>query len=135
METNTTVLIVDDDKDDIDFFRMAMQKIDPGAVCHVANDCEEALEKLRHEYEGAVLPDYIFLDLNMPRMDGRACLKELKKDAKLRNIPVIIYTTSSHARDRDETLKLGAAYFLTKPNALGKMRQGIAEAIGRAASG
>lgn len=135
MNAHPTVLIVDDDNDDIDFFRMAMEKIKPGAVCHVANDCEEALEKLRHEYEGAVLPDYIFLDLNMPRMDGRACLKELKRDAKLKKIPIIIYTTSSNQLERDETLKLGASYFLTKANSLREMREGIAEAIERVASG
>ncbi len=98
METDRKILIVDDDKDDIDLFCEAIGEIDPGAVCHIANACEEALEKLRSGADG--LPDLIFLDLNMPGMDGRACLGELKGDAKVRDIPVIIYTTSSHVRDR-----------------------------------
>jgi len=74
------------------------------------------------EYEVDVLPDYISLDLNMPRMDGRACLGEQKKDARLGEIPIIIYTTSSNVRDRVETLELGATYFLTKANSFNKMR-------------
>lgn len=135
METNPTVLIVDDDDDDIELFFMAMKKIDPDAVCHVANDCEEALEKLRREYDVDVLPDYIFLDLNMPRIDGKTCLAELKKDARLKEIPVIIYTTSAHHRDREETLKLGAAYFLTKASSFSKIQEGIAKAIKTVSSG
>lgn len=127
MQTDRKILIVDDDKDDIDLFCEAIGEIDPGAVCLVANACEEALEKLRSGADG--LPDLIFLDLNMPGMDGRACLRELKRDAKVRDIPVIIYTTSSHVRDRVETLNLGAAYYLTKANSFNKMRVGIAEAI------
>ena len=58
----------------------------------------------------------IFLDLNMPRLNGKQCLAELKREAHLRDIPVIIYSTSSEKRDIEETSRLGAAHFLTKPN-------------------
>lgn len=129
MDTNLKILIVDDDRDDIDLFCLAMEKIDPGAECRAAKDCEEALKTLRLEYEDKDLPDCIFLDLNMPCMDGKTCLKELKKDAKLKEIPVIIYTTSSHERDKEETAKLGAAYFLTKAYSFSQMREGIANAL------
>ncbi len=117
METNPNVLIDDDDKDDIDLFCEAIGEIYPDRACHIANDCGEALEKLRGGSD--VLPDLIFLDLNMSGMYGRACLAELKKDVKLKNIPVIIYTTSSHEKDRVVTLKLGTAYFLAKANLFG----------------
>ncbi len=120
MATDQIFLIVDDDSDDIELFREAIGEIDHRVVCQAAKDCGEALEKLRNVSD--VLPDLIFLDLNMPGMDGRACLAELKKDARLKNIPVIIYTTSSHVRDKVDTLELGAAYFLTKANSFGKMR-------------
>jgi CheY-like chemotaxis protein len=133
MGTDRQILIVDDDNGDIALFCEAMAEIDPGAVCHVANDCGEALEKLRDGSD--VAPDLVFLDLNMPGMDGRACLRELKGDERSRDIPIIVYTTSSHVRDRVETLMLGAAYFLNKANSFPKMRKGIAEAIDTVTSG
>ena len=71
------------------------------------------------------LPDFIFLDLNMPKMDGRTCLAELKKDVKLKNIPVIIFTTTSHSKEIDETYELGAAYFLSKPSDFKKLQKEI----------
>lgn len=125
-------MIVDDDGDDIDFFCQAITVINPDGVCQIANDGEEALEILRNGTD--VLPDIIFLDLNMPGMDGKMCLLELKKDAKFKNIPVIIYTTSSYQQDREEILTLGAAYFLTKANSFSKICKGITEAIERATS-
>lgn len=71
----------------------------------------------------------------MPRMDGRVCLKELKRDAGLKHIFIIIYTTSSQQKERDETLELGAAYFPTKASSSREMREGIAAAIERLAYG
>lgn len=72
------------------------------------------------------LPDFIFLDLNMPKMYGRTCLAELRKDVRLATIPVIIFTTSSDPKDINEIRKLGASYFLTKPYNLQKLREEIA---------
>jgi CheY-like chemotaxis protein len=66
--------------------------------------------------ENAVLPDLILLDLNMPKMDGKQCLDELKKDERLSQIPVFIYTTSSQSKDIEYTLQLGAECFITKPS-------------------
>ncbi|MCC7030520.1 MAG: response regulator, partial [Chitinophagaceae bacterium] len=75
---------------------------------------EDGLSQLRSN--AAELPDYIFLDLNMPGMNGKECLEVIKKDRILSSIPVIIYSTSSSKTDRDETLSQGASYFLTKPS-------------------
>ena len=61
-------------------------------------------------------PLLVVTDVDMPRLNGKQCLVELKKEAHLRDIPVIIYSTSSEKRDIDETARLGAAHFLTKPN-------------------
>jgi CheY-like chemotaxis protein len=111
-----TCFLIDDDVDDQEIFIMALdQLLDIRFHCTVASNGNEALQKLKRE---SVLPDYIFLDLNMPRMNGKECLKELKKNERLRNIPVIIYTTSSSRADMEDTLKLGAAGFITKPFSL-----------------
>jgi CheY-like chemotaxis protein len=62
------------------------------------------------------LPDYIFVDLNMPRMGGMQFLKEIKQHDTLKNIPVIIYSTSSNPADIAKTKELGAVSFITKPS-------------------
>lgn len=127
MTTAKKIMIVDDDEDDIDFFCEAVRNIDRSHTCVTVSNCEEALQRLR---KGKTqLPDLIFLDLNMPRMNGKICLRELKKDSALKNIPVIIYTTSSHHKDKEETLKHGAAHFITKPPTFERMKAEIKEAL------
>ncbi|MBO9572516.1 MAG: response regulator, partial [Chitinophagaceae bacterium] len=102
------------DIDDQELFVEAIGEIDKSIKCLTAANCEEALDLLRNRK--IELPDLIFLDLNMPRLNGKQCLAELKKESHLNHIPVIIYSTSSEKRDIEETSRLGAAYFLTKPN-------------------
>ena len=114
MSSNKTFFIVDDDMDDQELFIEAVNEVDRSIKCLAASNCEEALDMLK---TGKIsLPDVIFLDLNMPRLNGKQCLAELKKESGLKHIPVIIYSTSSEKRDIEETSRLGAAYFLTKPN-------------------
>lgn len=60
-------------------------------------------------------PDYIFLDLNMPLMDGKQCLKELRQMAQLNKVPVVIYSNSGNPADEQETLQLNATHYLIKP--------------------
>ena len=112
MKRNCKVFLVDDDADDREVFALALAEIDQSYTFVGAKNGIEALEKLKQE---VFKPDYIFLDLNMPRMNGWQCLQEIKKQPELEQIPVVIYSTSSEARDRDETLALGAAAFITKP--------------------
>jgi len=104
--------IVDDDQDDIDIFIEAVNKVDPSIKCIGVLNGKEAIQKLTATL---LLPDIIFLDLNMPRIDGRQCLSEIKKIEKLNHIPVVIYSTSSYEKDRRDTKELGASYFFTKP--------------------
>lgn len=105
------LMIVDDDKDDRFFFRSAIRKNNPSYECIEAENGADAIKQLR---KAKLLPDFIFLDLNMPKMDGRECLIELKKDKTLKTIPVIIYSTSEYNVDINVTKELGADYFLTK---------------------
>lgn len=120
------VLIVDDDEDDRDLFCVAVHEVESSINCIIARNGEEALCGLRSN--DFPKPDLIFLDLNMPRVNGVQCLREIKKDRNLRNIPVVIYTTSKLKEDQEITKKLGAAHFITKPSSfkeLCKLIEGV----------
>ncbi len=107
------VLIVDDDEDDQDIFCEAVGEINKSITCIRAINGEDALYNLSLDNDS--LPDLIFLDLNMPRLDGKQFLKEIKKLDNARHVPVIIYSTSNLKADKEETKQLGAADFLNKP--------------------
>jgi CheY-like chemotaxis protein len=107
------ILYADDDIDDCQLLFEALYQIDPSITCIMANDGREALKILR---QGSELPDYIFLDVNMPVMDGKACLIELKKDKHLKNIPVIIYSTTTNKSEIYKLFELGASDYIRKPN-------------------
>ena len=107
-----TIFLVDDDRDDREIFIEALAEIDNSLHCVTAENGEDAIRKL---LSGAFIPNIIFLDLNMPRMNGRECLVEIKSIKTLEETPVIIYTTSSLQKEKEELVKLGASKFLTKP--------------------
>lgn len=108
-----TCLIIDDDRDDQDLFKLALEEIDKKFACSCQYDPHLALKNLVEKWEP--LPDFIFLDLNMPRMNGKEILRDIKKHRHLKDIPVIIYTTSNLQRDIDDCRELGAEAFITKP--------------------
>ena len=108
-----SVLFVDDDEDDKLVFGTALNTIDDKIVYLTASDGLEALKLLKEDI--VLLPDMIFLDLNMARMDGFACLEQIKSTKDLKDIPVFILTTSINPRDRERAIKLGAQKFFTKP--------------------
>lgn len=123
MSKHRTFFLIDDDIDDQELFVEAVKEVDGGIACRCFSDCQEALRQLiSGELE---LPDLLFLDLNMPRLNGKQCLTELKRTAHLKHIPVIIYSTSSEKRDIEETASLGAAHFLTKPNKFEDLRAAL----------
>ena len=127
MRKSQTVMIVDDDEDDIELFCEALKEVDSNIDCISASSGEDALMKLNKE--NAILPDYIFLDLNMPRLNGKQCLKKIKSNSTLCDIPVIIYTTSKLKEDIEETMQLGASSFLTKPNQVKELRKAISSIL------
>jgi CheY-like chemotaxis protein len=129
MSKSKLFFIVDDDADDQELFMEAISEIDKSIKCISASDCDEALDLLKN---GKIaLPDLIFLDLNMPRLNGKQCLAELKKQAHLCDIPVIIYSTSSEKSDIEETMQLGAAHFLTKPNKFKELCEALSFVVSR----
>lgn len=117
-------LLVDDDEDDREIFCVALEQADPSIRCHMASDGTEALSLL---HDGTFIPDFIFLDLNMPQMDGKEALNEIKKHKHLQEIPVVIFTTSSAERDQEETRRLGAAAFITKPPLISQLASKLRE--------
>lgn len=105
------LLNIDDDPDDLDFFYKAVKTVNPFAKCLLARNANEALHILKDK----LLPDYVFLDIRMPLLDGKTVLTELRKNKKLKSVPVIMYSSSINPREVDEYKALGANQFLDKP--------------------
>lgn len=110
-----TLFYIDDDFEDRDFFKDAVRQIDPAIMCSTAKDGADGLRELQ---EMIVMPDFIFLDVNMPVMNGKQFLLEIKKRPRLRSIPIVIYSTTTHPTERAEFLKLGAYKVLAKPSSI-----------------
>jgi CheY-like chemotaxis protein len=110
---NKRIFLADDDEDDQLIFMEALAGIDPAITVETALNGREALVKLEQMEK---LPDLIFLDINMPLMDGFQCLSKLKLQARFSSIPVIICTTSTSANSARTAEILGAHAFLTKPS-------------------
>ena len=108
------ILLVDDDIDDIDLFREAVSEIDSTICCDIAYNGKEALDKL--SAEEVPIPGLIFLDVNMPKMNGWDCLAALKHAPAYKHIPVIMYSTSTNAREDHLAGDSGALHFFVKPN-------------------
>ena len=111
------VLYVEDDPGDVDLTKATLEESKIKISFNVVDDGVKALEYLRQKgaYAHAVRPDIILLDLNLPRMDGRDVLAKIKKDEKLRSIPVVILTTSDAETDILKSYDLGASCYITKP--------------------
>jgi CheY-like chemotaxis protein len=112
LNTTTTYYIIDDDLDDQQFLIEALTENDATVQCTTATNGQAAIDYLK-KVDGH-LPDAIFLDLNMPCMSGNQCLLELKSLPILKNIPVIIYSTSFNSQEKENCMKMGAFYFLVK---------------------
>ena len=110
MNTPKSIFLVEDDKDDQFFFTDCIEKIENATLYGVASNGREALDKLENLPK---LPDMIFMDIHMPRMNGIECLAEIMKNTHLKNIPVIMLSTDSGQVERARIL--GAKAFIKKP--------------------
>jgi|SRR6185312_2576828 len=108
-----TILLVDDDRSERNLFKEAVLEVNPDISYLSAEDGNEALALLASLSDN--LPDVIFMDINMPGMNGWTCLSKIKQDDLLKDIPVIMYSTSDHQRDVDIAMKYGALCFCVKP--------------------
>jgi CheY-like chemotaxis protein len=114
-------LFIDDDADDQDFFCGAAQNIDPSIECIFADDGVQAISKL--ESNQLLVPDFIFIDMNMPKMNGRECLSEIRKMQRLNDVAVYMYSTAAAPKVTEEMLQLGATDFLIKPSNINDLQQ------------
>jgi CheY-like chemotaxis protein len=111
------VLLVEDDPGDVLMTREAFEDNKVANTLHVVSDGAEALEFLRKEgqYGNAPTPDLVLLDLNLPRVDGRQVLAAVKADEELRQIPIVVLTTSEAEEDVLRSYALHANAYVTKP--------------------
>tara|TARA_B100000745_G_scaffold299539_2_gene250581 strand:+ start:1786 stop:2211 length:426 start_codon:yes stop_codon:yes gene_type:complete len=124
---SANILLVEDHIPDQRLTQRAFSKSKSNNNLFIAVDGVEAMSFLRKEapYENVPTPNLILLDLNMPRMDGREVLKQVKGDTGLRHIPVVVLTTSSDERDILESYGLYANAYITKPVSFNKFQQAI----------
>ncbi|MCL4145601.1 UNVERIFIED_CONTAM: hypothetical protein GTU68_028707 [Idotea baltica] len=126
--TNQTIpidiLLVEDDPSDVLLLRKALKESNIFSTLSVARDGLDALNFLKRSsgHEDARRPDLIFLDLNMPRMDGREFLQAMKLDPSFRGIPVIVLTTSDADKDVCASYNLQASCYVTKPAKLDQFK-------------
>lgn len=107
-----TVLCIDDDPDDLEILSDAIKIVDSSIICLTVFRSEDALRLLTSDIE---LPDYIFLDINMPVMNGLECLRLIKSNDDLKAIEVIMLSTAFRPNDEEEFMQWGVRYF-KKPN-------------------
>jgi CheY-like chemotaxis protein len=113
MEELKQCLLIDDDLDDQEIFIMCIEKISNNIKCTTANDGVEGLALLNSKTD--YIPDFIFLDVNMPKMNGIECLKHIRQMEHLRNTKIYMYSTTSESRVVKECTGLGATDFVAKP--------------------
>ncbi|MBW8686760.1 response regulator [Chitinophaga rhizophila] len=129
MQDKKICFLIDDDEDDQEIFSLALDTLDIDVTCITANDGIEALNRLNIDTD--FTPDFIFLDLNMVRMNGRECLAEIKKLSRLKKVPVIIYSTSSEQKDITETRMLGADDYIIKPPSISLLVKRLEQVLSR----
>lgn len=120
------ILLAEDDADDRELFVEALSVIDPSISIATVQDGEQLMHHLN---DPAHMPDCIFLDLNMPRKNGKECLAELSKNKRTEKIPVFVYTTSLNTKDIDETFRRGAYCFVRKPNSFSELKSVLSKCM------
>jgi len=118
--TKTRILLAEDNEGDVFLVRRALEKNGVNFELEVAQNGEDAWRRLEKSdgSDGALAPDLVLLDLNLPRFDGTQILALIGESARLRTIPVVVLTSSDSLRDRDRSLSLGAQLFFRKPTEL-----------------
>ena len=122
-----SILYIDDDIEDSEIFQEAVKAVDPSIRYLNASSAKEALEVLN---AADTLPDHIVMDINMPGMDGKTCLKEIRSDRKFDKINIVIYSTNSFPKDVEEIESLGAS-FMRKANSFGDLCAMIQDMVGQ----
>ena len=117
-------LIIDDDQDDQEIFVMCVANVSDCINCTTANNGVNAIAMLNSHTD--YTPDYIFVDVNMPKMNGIDCLRNLKKIARLQGTTIFMYSTTAEGNAFAESKKLGATDFIIKPTRTGELKEKLA---------
>ena len=125
LRPSKNILVADDDEDDLELFKEAIAEVCPLIQLHQAKDGTSLMKIL----EEIAPPDILFLDLNMPRMDGKACLVELRKNVQLNDTKIFILSTSSHTRDIEYCLAHKANGYFVKPVSYNELKLLIQEVL------
>lgn len=120
------IFYADDDAEDREIFCDVIQQINPGIKVVLSKDGQEALEILSLQTSP---PDFIFLDINMPRVNGLECLVRLRSDDRLKTVPVIIYSTTADRREVMKMKLLGAEEFISKANSFEGLKESICKIL------
>lgn len=124
-------LLIDDDQDDQEIFSMALEDINSDIQCIMASNGILALEKLNAKKP--LIPDYIFIDVNMPKMNGIECLQEIRKLDHLKHADVFMYSTSSDEKMIEKSKALGAKDFIVKPPGLALLTEKLLQVFSKKA--
>jgi CheY-like chemotaxis protein len=121
------ILLADDDIDDCLFFEKALSEISASTHLSIVHDGEQLMVYLSENYDH--LPHIIFLDINMPRKNGLECLKEIKKNEKLMNIPVVMFSTSNAWDGITRLFESGSHVYIHKPKDFAQLKQVLHHAL------
>jgi CheY-like chemotaxis protein len=125
-QESLTVFYAEDDEEDQMIFREAISHLDNSLKLHIQKNGQELIDKL---HQPPPAPDVVFLDLNMPGKNGLQTLREIRESEKLKDTPVVIFTTSSDAESIEKTKELGASLFVTKPSMFNQLAVVLADVL------
>jgi CheY-like chemotaxis protein len=121
------IILADDDEDDRLFFTDAFEEIKINTKVQTYKDGVELMDYLNRE--DAILPQVLFLDLNMPKKNGIECLHEIKQNEKFKDLAIAIYSTSSSEEDIENTFVSGANIYIKKPNDFGTLKKILSDVV------
>ncbi len=115
-----SIVLADDDRDDHTFFKTALAEIAPSTQLTIVENGDELLELLKN-----YIPDFIFLDLEMPCKNGLQCLHEIRGNNKINDIPIVIFSSTSRPANIDAAYEMGADLFFIKPSVYNELVSSI----------
>lgn len=121
------ILLAEDDEDDRLFFKEALQEIKVKTMVDFVHNGSQLMDFLNQP--GIRLPNVVFLDLNMPVKSGMECLVEIRKNSRLKDLAIIIYSTSASEEDIEEAFVNGANVYIKKPNDFSLLKSSLAKVI------
>lgn len=125
MEDFIKCFLIDDDADDQEIFGQALENINKSIQCSFASDGVQAIEKLNAD--PSFIPDFIFIDMNMPRMNGIQCLEAIQKIDRLREVTLYMYSTAADPKSIATTQSLGAREFIIKPSNFNELTKKLSQ--------